>query len=53
MTLDGSQGNEFFDIDYPLTQELLQRNSKGKVHLEFRAKDNSIAGGVYFVRLLR
>ncbi|WP_088656055.1 glycoside hydrolase family 127 protein [Geofilum rhodophaeum] len=51
--LDGSKGNVFFDVDYPLSSELISANNKGKMQLTFKAAPNSIAGGVYFVRLLR
>ena len=53
VSLNGNGEQAFVDVDYPLTEALLGDNKNGKIHLEFRAKDNSIAGGVYFVRLLR
>ena len=53
VSLNGNGEQAFVDVDYPLTEALLGDNKNGKIHLEFRAKDNSIAGGVFYIRLLR
>lgn len=51
--LDGSHGDKFIDIDYPIPAEIRNRNTHGKMEIIFKAHENSIAGGVFFVRLLR
>ncbi|MCA1744923.1 MAG: glycoside hydrolase family 127 protein, partial [Bacteroidales bacterium] len=53
VNLDGSQGPAFFDVDYAIPEEIKQMNQSGKMKLTFKAHDNSIAGGVYFIRLMR
>lgn len=53
VNLDGSKADVFFDVDYPIPSELVKNNPKDKLELVFRAHPNSIAGGVYHVRLLR
>ncbi|MFC3116164.1 beta-L-arabinofuranosidase domain-containing protein [Cellvibrio fontiphilus] len=49
-----STGNtqEFFTVDYPIPAELVKK-AKGKYTLKFVAAPDSIAGGIYGVRLLR
>ncbi len=51
--LDGSNGDAFFDVDYAIPSEILTKNQNGKMELTFKAHDKSIAGGVFFIRLLR
>lgn len=47
--LDGSGGDEFFTVDYPLPEA-----ASGEVmELRFEAHRDSVAGGIYGVRLLR
>lgn len=48
--LDGSKGAVFFDEEYSLPDEL--RHAE-RLTVKFVAKDRSIAGGVYDVRLLK
>jgi len=49
-----SQGNakEFFTVDYAIPKELV-RSSNGKYTVKFIAANDSVAGGIYGVRLLR
>jgi uncharacterized protein len=51
--LDGSQPDEFVDVDYPIPAEIIRKNTNGKIEIMFRAHENSMAGGVFFVRLMR
>ena len=51
--LDGSKGSVFFDVDYSIPEQIKQLNIDGKMKLTFRAHKNSIAGGVYYVRLMK
>jgi hypothetical protein len=53
VNMDGSQGPVFFDVDYNIPEALKQLNQSDKMKLTFKAHDNSIAGGVFFIRLLR
>ncbi|HTH31653.1 MAG TPA: DUF6805 domain-containing protein, partial [Lacibacter sp.] len=48
--LNGSKGDQFFDVDYPLSGELTKEKL---LTVKFVAKENSTAGGVYYVRLLK
>lgn len=52
VNLDGSKGFEFFSKDYVIPSEVIQQ-SNGKLRVKFEAKDGSVAGGVYEVRLMR
>jgi len=47
--LDGSKGNKFFDVDYDIPENI----KKETLTVKFVAKEGSIAGGIYYVRLLR
>ncbi len=50
--LDGSNGDQFFDVDYAIPTEVL--NAKATVlTLKFQAQPNAVAGGIYFVRLMK
>jgi len=51
--LDGSLGDKFIDVDYPLPQELVNKASANPLKLKFVAKPGSIAGGIYYIRLLK
>jgi len=53
VTLDGSRGDEFFSVDYPLPKALGRENRDGIIELKFAAGPGSVAGGIYGVRLLR
>lgn len=49
--LDGSKGDEFFDVDYKIPQKAL--DSGEDLNVKFVAHEGSVAGGVYYVRLLK
>ncbi|WP_295800139.1 glycoside hydrolase family 127 protein [uncultured Microbulbifer sp.] len=51
--LDGSRGDDFFSVDYPVPPAVLERSENGLIALRFEAAENSVAGGIYGVRLLR
>jgi hypothetical protein len=53
VTLDGTGGDAFFHLDYPVPQEALDKSDKGILELRFAAHADSIAGGIYGIRLLR
>jgi DUF1680 family protein len=43
----------FYTVSYPIPPALVTSASDGKLTVKFVAKQNSLAGGVYYVRLLR
>lgn len=49
--LNGDKGNDFYDVDYSLPANVKSKN--GVLTLKFVAAKNSIAGGIYYVRLLK
>lgn len=51
VSLDGSRGNTFFNVDYPIPAGYL--SGDGVIRVRFEATNNSLAGGIYDVRLLR
>ena len=51
--LDGSRGDQFFSVDYPIPASVQQKAAHGVIELRFEAAENSVAGGIYGVRLLR
>lgn len=51
--LDGAGGDKFIDVDYTLPQELVNKFSGKPLKVKFVAHPGSIAGGVYYVRLLK
>ena len=53
VTLTGNQGDNFFAVEYPIPAETLQNSTDNKLVVKFVAKSNSVAGGIYEVRLLR
>ncbi|WP_308367963.1 MULTISPECIES: glycoside hydrolase family 127 protein [unclassified Microbulbifer] len=53
VVLDGSEGDKFFHVDYPVPEEVLAKTDKGNLELRFEARNGSVAGGIYGVRLLR
>lgn len=53
VTLTGNQGDNFFAVEYPIPAETLQNTADNKLVVKFVAKSNSVAGGIYEVRLLR
>lgn len=48
--LNGSKGDRFFDVDYVLPAEVAKEKL---ITVKFVAKENSTAGGIYYVRLLK
>jgi len=53
VTLTGNQGDSFFAVEYPIPAEILQNAADNKLTVKFVANSNSVAGGIYEVRLLR
>ena len=53
VTLTGEYGAEFVSVDYPLPPQVVALTTDGTHELRFIAGENSIAGGIYGVRLLR
>ena len=51
--LDGSRGNTFFHENYDLPSEMLEDLSGDTFTVKFKAHEGSIAGGIYYVRLLK
>ncbi|GAB2982416.1 glycoside hydrolase family 127 protein [Mucilaginibacter puniceus] len=52
VALDGSKGNDFYTVDYPITEDLL-RSSNGTLKVKFLAADGSTTGDIYEVRLMK
>nr|MBD3622395.1 hypothetical protein [Sunxiuqinia sp.] len=50
--MTGSIGFEFFTEDYAIPNDILEQ-SHGQLTVKFEAKDGSIAGGVFEVRLMK
>ncbi len=53
VTLDGSGGDAFYTVDYPVPAEALAKSAGGSLVTRFVAHPGSIAGGVYGGHLLR
>jgi hypothetical protein len=51
--LKGDKGNEFYTIDYPIPADIVKNTTNGILTLKFAAKPGSLAGGIYYVRLMR
>lgn len=47
---DGKAGDKFIDLDYALPEELINLNM---IRIKFAAHTGSMAGGIYYVRLLK
>jgi hypothetical protein len=52
VALDGTKGNDFYTVDYPITEDIL-RASNGTLKVKFLATDGSTTGDIYEVRLMR
>jgi hypothetical protein len=52
VTLDGSHGDNFYDVDYTLPEQLV-RSSDKVMKIKFAAHSGSVAGGIYYVRLMK
>ena len=48
--LKGQEGDKFFDVDYALTNEMMKEEI---LTVKFVANEESVAGGLYYVRLLK
>ncbi len=53
VNLDGTSGNKFFDVNYDIPDIMIDQSKNGEINVKFIAHENSIAGGVYYIRLLR
>ncbi|GEO03831.1 glycosyl hydrolase [Adhaeribacter aerolatus] len=51
--LDGVQGDKFYEVDYQLPNEILNKAGSTNLTVKFIAHQNSTAGGIYYVRLLK
>jgi len=51
--LDGSKGNTFFDVDYDIPSHIIQNTQDNTLTVKFVAKQGSLAGGIYYIRLLK
>jgi len=50
---DGRMGSRFFDIDYPISQAFTDSMLQDVMNVKFVAHAGSIAGGIYYVRLIK
>ncbi|TLM77246.1 beta-L-arabinofuranosidase domain-containing protein [Microbulbifer harenosus] len=53
VSLDGSHGDDFFEVDYPVPEAVFKQSRDGVIELKFVAEKNAVAGAIYGVRLLR
>jgi hypothetical protein len=51
--LDGTAGDQFFTVDYPLPENLWADTDQDTLTLRFEARPGSVTGKIYGVRLLR
>ncbi|WP_341937955.1 glycoside hydrolase family 127 protein [Marinimicrobium sp. C2-29] len=51
--LEAGKGADFYTVDYPVPDAVVENAEDGQIELKFTAKPGSIAGGIYGVRLLR
>ncbi|MBD0831535.1 glycoside hydrolase family 127 protein [Aestuariibaculum sediminum] len=49
--LNGEKDNTFYEVDYQIPDELTQ--NEAILNLRFEAEENSVAGGIYGIRLIR
>lgn len=52
VTLDGSRGDTFFTVEYPIPEVVIEA-AGGSYTVKFQAEENSTAGGVFEVRLMK
>ncbi len=52
VTLDGTNGDTFYTVDYEVPAKMLE-NANGKLRVKFEAKPGSVAGGIYELRLMK
>ena len=53
VSLDGSNGNDFFTVDYPIPAEVLSKAVNGGLTVKFAAAEGSTTANIYEVRLMR
>lgn len=54
VTMDASHGEEFYDVDYPISSDFLKNGANDNIlTVKFVAHEGSVAGGIYDVRLLK
>ena len=53
VALTGNNGDTFFDVDYDLTEAIKASAKDGILTVKFKAAENSVAGGIYYVRLMK
>lgn len=51
--LKAGKGADFYSVDYPVPEQLVQEAEDGTMRVRFSAEPGSIAGGIYGVQLLR
>lgn len=51
--MDATHGNEFYDVDYELPAEILNNLSGETMKVKFVAHPSSVAGRIYYVRLMK
>ncbi len=51
--LKGDKGDQFFTVNYKIPSSITKLTKNGKMPLKFVAHENSTAGGIYYIRLLR
>lgn len=50
---DGKAGNRFIDVDYPIPQSIRDNLPDEAMNVKFVAREGSVAGGVYHIRLMK
>ena len=51
--MDASKGDQFYDMDYLLSEEIRNEAGSEVLNLKFVAHPGSTAGGIYYIRLLK
>ncbi|AHM61096.1 Acetyl-CoA carboxylase, biotin carboxylase [Flammeovirgaceae bacterium 311] len=51
--LDGSQGDQFYTVDYPIPASVVKNAPDNTLVTKFVAHEGSVAGGIYHVRLMK
>ena len=51
--LDGSKGDQFYTVDYPIPAEIIKNAKNNILTTKFQAHPGSVAGGIYGVRLMK
>ncbi len=51
--LDGSLGDNFVDVDYPISKNVIEQSKSKLVEIKFVSMPGSLAGGIYGVRLMK